>query len=104
MPMLQRPSIQGNARTLAASWRERMNPASAFPALVSIQSNARDRVIEALAQFVATTVHARQTLLLVIPDDDWLPELSDALDLAVLQLCLLRVDDQAIAIQELLGA
>ncbi|MCX7174213.1 MAG: J domain-containing protein [Proteobacteria bacterium] len=65
-----------------------MDEASVVPARESIQSAAKELSIEALAEFVAATVQAGQTLLLVVPDDAWLPELSNALDLTLRPLCL----------------
>lgn len=86
--MLQQPTLQDNARVLAASWRAVMDQASAAPARVLIRPDAKNLSIEAMAQFVAATVQAGQTLLLVVPDDQWLPELSNALDLSLRPLCL----------------
>lgn len=88
MPILPQPTLQENARALAASWRARIDQAGAVPARAAIQSAAKDLSIEALAEFVAATIHAGQSLLLVVPDDEWLPELSNALDLALRPLCL----------------
>lgn len=88
MPILPQPTGQENARALAASWRARIEQAGAVPARAAIQSTAKDVSIEALAEFVAATIHAGQSLLLVVPDDEWLPELSNALDLALRPLCL----------------
>ena len=41
-----------------------------------------------LAEFVSITLQAGQTLWLVVSDDEWLPDLSNALDLALRPLCL----------------
>ena len=41
-----------------------------------------------MAKFVTATVEAGQSLLLVVPDDEWLPELSNALDISLRPLCL----------------
>ncbi|MFA6441858.1 MAG: hypothetical protein WCV99_05965 [Sterolibacterium sp.] len=87
MPMSHQPT-QENARALASSWQASVDRASAVPARTSIHSTGKDLTIEALAEFVAATIHADKTLLLVIPDDEWLPELSNALDLALRPLCL----------------
>ncbi len=45
-------------------------------------------VTASLAEFVRATLVAGQTLLVVVPDDEYLPELSNALDLALRPLCL----------------
>ena len=42
----------------------------------------------ALAEVVAASLMARQTVLIVVPDDELLPPLSNALDLALRPLCL----------------
>lgn len=84
----RQPNLKDDARTVAASWRASMDRQSSLPAQVFVQSDAKDLSIEALAAFVAATVNTGQTLLLVVPDDEWLPELSNALDLALRPLCL----------------
>ena len=89
MPTTQQLLLKDRARTLAASWRARMEQASSAPPRVSLQPLAKDLLLGALAELVAATIQAGQTMLLVVPDDEWLPELSNALDIALRPLCLL---------------
>jgi len=88
MPILPRSTLKNDARSLASSWRASLDQASAVPARASLQATSQDLTIEALAEFVAATVLTGQTLLLVVPDDECLPEISNALDLALRPLCL----------------
>jgi len=88
MSILPQSTLREDARSLAASWRASLDQASSLPARTSIPSNGQDLTIEALAEFSAATVQSGKTLLLVVPDDEWLPELSNALDLALRPLCL----------------
>lgn len=77
-----------DAKTIAADWRARLAQASASPLRVSLSLAEPAWTVEVLADFVAATIHAGQTLLLVVPDDQWLPELSNALALSLRPLCL----------------
>jgi len=88
MSNVPQSTLTDDARSLAASWRASLDQASVGPARVSLQAIPQDLTIEALAEFVAATVRTGQTLLLVVPDDECLPELSNALDLALRPLCL----------------
>lgn len=87
MPMSHQPT-QDHARALAASWQASVNRDSAVPARTSIHTTGKELAIEALAEFIAATIQDGKTLLLIVPDDEWLPELSNALDLALRPLCL----------------
>jgi len=88
MSNVPQSTLADAARSLAASWRASLDQASVVPAQASLQAIPQDLTIEALAEFVAATVLTGQTLLLVVPDDECLPELSNALDLALRPLCL----------------
>lgn len=88
MSTTQQDTRQHIARALANAWRGSIAQASTNPAKVVIHSGDKDGAIDALADFIGGTVQAGQTLLLVVPDDEWLPELSNALDLSLRPLCL----------------
>jgi len=77
-----------DAYTLAADWRARLAQTTATPLRVQIAQADLPRVTDSLAEFVAATLVAGQSLLIVVPDDECLPELSNALDLALRPLCL----------------
>lgn len=83
---LQSPREDTNA--IVATWRASLAKAAAAPVAVPMPHNDVDLTIAVLAEFVAVTLKAGQTLLLAVPDDKWLPELSNALDLALRPLCL----------------
>ncbi|MFA7268536.1 MAG: hypothetical protein WC073_04255 [Sterolibacterium sp.] len=84
----QAPQKNANANAIAAAWRASLAQAAAAPLRVALPQEGKDLAIAVVAEFVAATIQARQTLLLVVPDDEWLPELSNALDLALRPLCL----------------
>lgn len=86
MPSPQSPPIDANA--IAAAWRARLVHAADAPADIQLPHNDVDQAIAALAEFVSATLKAGQTLLVVVPDDNWLPEISNALDIALRPLCL----------------
>ncbi|MCX7168924.1 MAG: hypothetical protein NTY41_01185, partial [Proteobacteria bacterium] len=65
-----------------------MPRAAAAPLRVLLPQADAELAIAALAEFVAATLAAEQTLLIVLPDDEWLPEISNALDLSLRPLCL----------------
>jgi len=88
MPDLPQSTLKDDARSLAAAWRASLAPAPAAPAQMDVRSSHQDLTIDALAEFIAVSVLAGETLLLVVPDDECLPELSNALDLALRPLCL----------------
>lgn len=77
-----------DAQAIAAAWRTKLAQAATAPLSVLMPQGDAGRTIGALAEFVAVTIQAGQTLWLVVSDDEWLPELSNALDLALRPLCL----------------
>lgn len=44
--------------------------------------------IAALAEFAGSCIQRQESLLLLVPDDEWLPEISNALDLELRPFCL----------------
>lgn len=44
--------------------------------------------VEALAALVTSSLQRGETLILLVPDDEWLPEISNALDLELRAFCL----------------
>lgn len=88
MSTSQQPTLQHDARALSNSWRTLLKHAATPQTIAAIQHDSSDLTIEALAEFVAAALQAGQTLLVVVPDDDWLPEISNALDLSLRPLCL----------------
>lgn len=77
-----------DAKAVAAAWRSRLTQ-TAFAARNGERvPKGEPELVQALAEFVAATVIAGQTLLVVLPDDELLPQLSNALDLALRPLCL----------------
>lgn len=77
-----------DAKAVAAAWRSRLAQ-TAFGAPTGERVPKRDpELVQALAEFVSATIIAGQTLLLALPDDELLPQLSNALDLALRPLCL----------------
>ena len=77
------------ANTIAAAWRASVAAAVATPLRLMLPGTDKDLSIAVLAEFIRATLKAGQTLLLVVPNDEWLPELSNALDLALRPLCLI---------------
>ncbi|HUY04815.1 MAG TPA: hypothetical protein VMV33_16170 [Rhodocyclaceae bacterium] len=77
-----------DAQAIAAGWHARLAQAAAgVPADLPVPDSAAV-LVEALVQFAAAAILAGQTLLVVVPDDELLPPLSNALDLALRPLCL----------------
>ncbi len=76
------------AKALAAAWRARLEQAATVPASMQLLSREIGLAIAALAELASEAIMAGQTLIIVVPDDEWLPELSNALDLALRPLCL----------------
>lgn len=77
-----------DAKAIAAAWRAHWTQ-GVVPATRQEKAPGNEEVlVEALAELVAGTVLAQQTLLIVVPDDELLPPLSNALDLALRPLCL----------------
>ena len=59
-------------------------PATTAPALPPDAAT----LVEALAEFVAASLMAQQSVLVIVPDDELLPSVSNALDMALRPLCL----------------
>ena len=77
-----------DAKAVAAAWRSRLAPTGvAAPPRERVPEGGAELVL-ALVEFVAATFTAGQTLLMVLPDDELLPQLSNALELALRPLCL----------------
>jgi len=85
LPQTARPE---DAQAIAAAWRAQLAQATNVPARVGMPHGAASRTIGALAEFVSLALQAGQSLWIVVSDDEWLPELSNALDLALRPLCL----------------
>jgi hypothetical protein len=83
------------AEQLAEHWRSQLTKVgdSAPQALVS-QPLPREEdgglalAVAALAEFVLRCFQQQETLLLLVPDDAWLPEISNAIDLELRPFCL----------------
>lgn len=86
--MYAETSLPKNAQALAGAWHSRLEQAVAAPASLLLPQGDIGLIFAGLAEFVAETIHAGKTLLVVVPDDEWLPELSNALDLTLRPLCL----------------
>lgn len=77
-----------DAKAIAAAWRARLAQTT-FPVPYDERAPEDEpTLVQALAEFVAATIIAGQTLLVVVPDDELLPQLSNALELALRPLCL----------------
>jgi hypothetical protein len=88
MSMYAEQALPDSAQALAGAWRAGLEQAAATPASMLLPRGDIDLIFAGLAEFVAETIRAGKTLLVVVPDDEWLPELSNALDLALRPLCL----------------
>ena len=89
-----------NPVELAATWRARLdlnaaasdnapnNAPNNVPRNAPLPRGNKALTSAALAEFAAQTIKAGQTLLLVVPDDEWLPDISNALPLDLRPLCL----------------
>lgn len=89
MSLHAEPPLPQNARTLAGAWRSHLEQAVTAPASLHLPQGDIALVFAGLAEFVAETLRAEKNLLIIVPDDEWLPELSNALDLALRPLCLI---------------
>lgn len=71
---------------VAAAWFARfaVSPRAATPG----EETLPERAVAVLAAFVAIALAQGRTLLILTPDDQQLPEISNALDLAIRPLCL----------------
>jgi len=75
-------------QAVAAGWRALLANAAVGTPVEQRLPDSDTALVEALAQFAAAAALADQTLLVVVPDDELLPSLSNALDLALRPLCL----------------
>ncbi|MBK6907997.1 MAG: hypothetical protein IPH08_13375 [Rhodocyclaceae bacterium] len=82
-------SIDDQTRTpeqSAAYWWRLVSSAEDQPA--GLEAPVPRAAIEALAQLVTKVLTERKTLLLLVPDDEFLPAFSSALDISLRPLCL----------------
>ncbi len=80
---MSKPS-QTEAKATAAAWLARLREANE-----PIYEGAPEGdPVPVLAELVSAAIAADQTLLVAVPDDDLLPALSNAIDLALRPLCL----------------
>lgn len=86
--MLPQQFQPDDAKAIAADWHVILGQSTGKPVPVKLPQGNSRLAIEALAEFVSITIQAGQTLCLFVSDDEWLPELSNALDLAIRPLCL----------------
>ncbi len=88
------PELAASTHPMAAVWRSHLAPLHDAPDSLPTLSVAlpdeknRHHQIEALAEFVATCLLHRETALLIVPDDEWLPAISNALDIELRPYCL----------------
>lgn len=77
---------------LAQNWRKHLLPTGQRRPLVKLETRHETQnhavPIQALAEFIRLSLEANEQLLLVLPDDAWLPELSNAIDLELRPYCL----------------
>lgn len=77
---------------LAQRWRSQLAPVGGQRPLYRLEagSDTQDYAlhIAALAEFIRLSLTADEQLLLVLPDDAWLPELSNAIDIELRPYCL----------------
>ncbi len=86
------PTASSTPAELAAHWRARLMPSDSGPADTAhsapLPHDDAELAIAALAEFATHSIEAGETALLVVPDDEWLPEISNALDLDLRPFCL----------------
>lgn len=84
------PNAQAQTSTaaarIAAAWFSRLS--SSAHAAMPHEEPLPAHPLAALAAFVAIALKEGRTVLILVPDDEVLPELSNALDLALRPLCL----------------
>lgn len=87
------------AAHLAEHWRSRLtevgDSAHGTPASLSLPRADEGGIplaIAALAEFAGGCIRRQETLLLLVPDDEWLPEISNALDIELRPFCLVLPD------------
>jgi hypothetical protein len=85
-PSIARTEARDDAAAVAAAWFARLSASS----LVAMphEEALPPRPLAALAAFAAIALAEGRTLLILVPDDDDLPELSNTLSLAIRPLCL----------------
>lgn len=85
-PSIARPQARDDPALIAAAWFARLSASS----LVAMprEEELPARPLATLAAFVAVTLSEGRSLLILVPDDDPLPELSNTLDLSIRPLCL----------------
>lgn len=86
MSRAARPLAQTSTEpaVIAAAWFARLSEHGSMSAEVETP----ERPVETLAALAAIVLNAGKTLLVLVPDDEQLPALSNALDLALRPLCL----------------
>lgn len=76
------------ATHLASLWHERLRAGELLPALAELPGAQPQLACAALAELVTLSMTAGERLVMVLPDDEWLPTLSNALDLDLRPWCL----------------
>lgn len=76
------------AKLLAASWHASLRAGELLPPLAELPANQPHLACAALAELVTLSLAADERLVMVLPDDEWLPALSNALDLELRPWCL----------------
>ena len=76
------------ATQLASLWHERLRAGELLPALAELPGAQPQLACAALAELVTLSMAANERLVMVLPDDEWLPALSNALDLDLRPWCL----------------
>ncbi|MBP9712412.1 MAG: hypothetical protein KBD60_01820 [Sterolibacterium sp.] len=76
------------ADQLAASWCTQLAPAAELLPEARLPHTEDTLAIDALAALTTARIFRGETTLLVVPDDAWLPEISNALDIELRPLCL----------------
>lgn len=83
---ISRTTATDDPARVAAAWFARLSALSL--ATMPKEEVLPERPLAVLAAFVAIALTEGRTLLILVPDDDPLPELSNALDIAIRPLCL----------------
>jgi len=79
------------AGSLASAWLEQLAQladAAAEPASHAMPQEDSLLAVPALAEFISRVIGSNQSAVIVVPNDEMLPELSNALDLELRPLCL----------------
>lgn len=85
-PSIARTEASDDAARIAVAWFARL--AAPSPVKLPREEALPARPLAALAAFAAIALAEARTLLILVPDDDPLAELSNALDLPIRPLCL----------------